>query len=92
MTAGNVLFITLDQMPAHVLWGPLSAHVPTPNFDRLAASGASFTNHFSVTVPCGPARASLLTGLYAMNHRAIRNGTPLARHHATIATEARRAG
>lgn len=89
---GNVLFITLDQMPAHVLFGPLAAHVPTPNFDRLAAEGTCFTNHFTVTVPCGPARASLLTGLYAMNHRAIRNGTPLARHHATIATEARKAG
>ncbi|MDT8343433.1 MAG: sulfatase-like hydrolase/transferase, partial [Thermohalobaculum sp.] len=69
-----------------------SAHVPTPNIARLAASAATFASHFTVTVPCGPARASLLTGLYAMNHRAIRNGAPLARHHATIATEARRAG
>ncbi|MFZ1727917.1 MAG: alkaline phosphatase family protein [Albidovulum sp.] len=89
---GNVLFITIDQMAVEVLSGPLAAHIKTPNFDRLAASGASFANHFTVTVPCGPARASLLTGLYAMNHRAIRNGTPLARHHATIATEARKAG
>lgn len=89
---GNVLFITLDQCAASVLDGPLAAHVPTPNIDRLAASGTRFENHFTVTVPCGPARASLLTGLYAMNHRAIRNGTPLARHHATVATEARKAG
>ena len=89
---GNVLFITIDQMAVEVLSGPLSAYVKTPNIDRLAASGASFSNHFTVTVPCGPARASLLTGLYAMNHRSIRNGTPLARHHATIATEARKSG
>lgn len=89
---GNILFITLDQCAAAVLDGPLAAHVPTPNIDRLAASGTTFERHYTVTVPCGPARASLLTGLYAMNHRAIRNGTPLARHHATVATEARRAG
>ena len=89
---GNVLLITLDQCVASVLSGPLAAHCPTPNMDRLAAEGTLFEKHFTVTVPCGPARASLLTGLYAMNHRAIRNGTPLARHHATIATEARRAG
>ncbi|MWD28132.1 sulfatase-like hydrolase/transferase [Aquicoccus sp. SCR17] len=88
----NVLFITLDQMPASILWGPLADHVPTPNIDRLAANGLSFRNHFTVTVPCGPARASLITGLYAMNHRSIRNGTPLARHHATMATEARKSG
>ena len=89
---GNVLFITIDQMAAEAMSGPLAEHVQTPNFARLAASGTSFANHFTVSVPCGPARASLLTGLYAMNHRAIRNGTPLARHHATIATEARKAG
>ncbi len=92
MAGGNILLITIDQMRADLVDGPLAAHVPTPNLDRLAAQGASFANHFTVTVPCGPARASLLTGLYAMNHRSVRNGTPLARQHATIATEMRKAG
>lgn len=92
MSQGNILFITIDQIRADVLSGALAAHVPTPNLDRLAAEGVVFDNHFTVTLPCGPARASLLTGLYAMNHRSIRNGTPLARHHATLATEARKAG
>ncbi|MGA0826679.1 MAG: sulfatase-like hydrolase/transferase [Gemmobacter sp.] len=92
MMRGNVLLVTIDQLSAEVLDGPLGAFVPTPNLDRLAAGGARFDFHHTVTVPCGPARASLLTGLYAMNHRAIRNGTPLARHHATVATEARKAG
>jgi len=89
---GNVLFVTLDQCVASVLSGPLAPHCPTPNLDRLAVTGTLFERHHTVTVPCGPARASLLTGLYAMNHRAIRNGTPLAKHHATVATEARKAG
>lgn len=89
---GKVLFITIDQLAARALDGDLAAFVDTPNIDRLASWGTQFSNHVTVTVPCGPARASLLTGLYAMNHRAVRNGAPLARHHATIATEARKAG
>ncbi|MBY6089591.1 sulfatase-like hydrolase/transferase [Maritimibacter alkaliphilus] len=92
MTKGNVLLVTLDQLSASVLDGDLAAHVPTPNLDRLRGEGTYFANHFTVTVPCGPARASLLTGLYAMNHRAVRNGAPLAKHHATVATEARKSG
>ncbi|MCC0029711.1 MAG: sulfatase-like hydrolase/transferase [Brucellaceae bacterium] len=92
MRGGNVLFITIDQLRADLISGPLAGFAPTPNLDRLAATGTRFDGHFTVTVPCGPARASLLTGLYAMNHRSVRNGAPLARHHATIATEMRKAG
>ena len=89
---GNVLLVTLDQMRADVLDGCLAGIVPLPAFDRLRREGVHFANAFAATVPCGPSRASLLTGLHAFNHRSIRNGTPLARHHATIATEARRFG
>ena len=92
MTHDNVLLVTFDQLTAAVLDGPLAAAVELPNLAALRARGTTFLNHFTVTTPCGPARASLLTGLYAMNHRAIRNGTPLAGHHATIATEARKSG
>ena len=97
MQKGKVLFVVIDQIRADALAGSgsnraLAGLVPTPNFDRLRAESVSFENHFTVTVPCGPARASLLTGLYPMNHRSIRNGTPLAHHHATIASEARKAG
>lgn len=88
----NVLFIVIDQLRADVVDGALAAHVPTPNLDAFAAGAFGFRNHFSVTAPCGPARASLLTGLYAMNHRAIRNGTPLAGHHGNVALEVRKLG
>ena len=88
----NLLFITLDQLRADVLFGALHGIVPTPAFDRLMAEGTTFTQCFTAAVPCGPARASLLTGLYAFNHRGIRNGAPVAAHHATLGTELRRAG
>jgi len=51
-----------------------------------------FRNHFAQCSPCGPARTSLLTGLYLMNHRSGRNGTPLDARHTNIALEARQAG
>ena len=52
----------------------------------------TFTNHFSVTNPCGPSRASILTGLYAMNHRSVRNGTPMSEGITNIALEMRKLG
>jgi arylsulfatase A-like enzyme len=89
---GNVLFVTIDQLRADVIDGPLAGLAPLPTLDRLRREGACFADHWTATVPCGPSRASLMTGLHAFNHRAIRNGTPLARHHATLGTEARRMG
>jgi arylsulfatase A-like enzyme len=89
---GKVLFIVSDQLRADCIHGALASHLEIPNLRALMAQSVSFAKHFSVTSPCGPARASLLTGLYAMNHRSVRNGTPLERHHTNLALEARKAG
>lgn len=88
----NVLFIVVDQFRADLLHGALADHVDLPNLRALMADSVSFAQHYSVTSPCGPARASLLTGQYAMNHGVVRNGTPLAHDTPNIAREARRAG
>ena len=92
LRSGNILFVVIDQLRADCLSGALAGTVEMPNLRALMADSVSFSSHFTVTTPCGPARASLLTGLYAMNHRSVRNGTPLARHHTNIALEARKAG
>jgi arylsulfatase A-like enzyme len=89
---GNILFIVSDQLRADCVRGALSDSLDLPNLRRLMADGVTFANHFTVTTPCGPARASLLTGLYAMNHRSVRNGAPLNARHTNIALEARRGG
>ncbi len=88
----NVLLIAADQWRGDYL--SLLGHraVRTPHLDRLAADGVCFLNHYAQSAPCGPARTSLLTGLYAMNHRSIKNGTPLDARHTNIALEARRGG
>jgi arylsulfatase A-like enzyme len=88
----KVLLITGDQWRAEALslLGHPSAR--TPNLDRLAGDGVTFTSHYTPSAPCGPARATLLTGLYPFIHRSIRNGTPLDRRFTNIAFEVRKAG
>lgn len=88
----NVLFVIIDQLRSDCLHGALAAHVRLPNLRALMAEAVAFRQHHSVTSPCGPSRASILTGQYAMNHRAVRNGTPLPHDTPNLATEARRGG
>jgi arylsulfatase A-like enzyme len=96
MDSRNILFIVADQFRADLLFdegaGGLADAVDLPNLRALMAESASFRNHWTVITPCGPARASLLTGQYAMNHRSVRNGTPLDRNIPTIPSEMRKAG
>lgn len=89
---GNILFIVIDQLRADCVFGALGRHVDLPHIRGLAAEAVRFDRHFSVTSPCGPSRASLLTGQYAMNHRSVRNGTPLKHDAPNLATELRKAG
>ena len=91
-TTGNVLFITADQWRGECLSALDHPTVKTPHLDALAAEGTLFRRHYSQATSCGPARASLYTGLYLHNHRSVMNGTPLDDRHANFAREARRAG
>ncbi|WP_170429178.1 sulfatase-like hydrolase/transferase [Ruegeria arenilitoris] len=88
----NVLFIIIDQLRADCLNGALAAHVELPNLRAFMDEAVTFDRHYSVTNPCGPSRASILTGQYAMNHRSVRNGTPLRHDTPNLATEMRKAG
>ncbi len=88
----NVLLVTADQWRGDSLSALGHPVVRTPHFDALASEGMLFPRHYSVCAPCGPARASLLTGMYMHNHRSVRNGTPLDNRHTNIAREVRRAG
>ena len=88
----NVLFVTADQWRGDCLSCVGHPVVRTPNLDRLAADGVLFTRHYAQATPCGPSRASLHTGLYALNHRSITNGTPLDARHKTLASLVRQAG
>lgn len=58
----NLLFILADDLG----WGDLgcygSLHIRTPNLDRLAAGGIRFTDAYSASPWCSPARIALYTG------------------------------
>lgn len=88
----NVLLITADQWRGDCLSAVDHACVKTPNLDALAAQGTLFARHYAGTAPCSPARATLYTGLYQMNHRVCRNGSPLDARFDNLALAARRAG
>ncbi|MGE0223666.1 MAG: alkaline phosphatase family protein [Acetobacteraceae bacterium] len=88
----NVLLIVADQWRGDSLGVLGHPAALTPNLDALARDGVVFQNHFGQSAPCGPARASMLTGLYVMNHRVVANGVPLDDRHPTLAREVRRAG
>ena len=88
----NVLLIVVDQWRGDILARLGTAGLRTPNIDRLCREGVTFRNHFTQAVPCGPARASLLTGMYQMNHRAVQNTVPLDARHRNLAHALRHAG
>ena len=90
--SGNVLFITVDQLRADCLSSAGHPLVQTPNLDRLAADGVAFRRHYAQSTPCGPSRASLLTGQYLQKHRSGLNGTPMDARFTNVALEARAAG
>lgn len=88
----NVLVITCDQWRGDSLSAAGHPVVQTPHADRLAREGVMFSRHYAGAAPCSPARACIYTGLYQMNNRVCRNGTPLDACHDNLALAARRAG
>lgn len=70
----NILWIMADQLRADTfgfLGHPL---IKTPNIDRLASEGTSFTNSFCTSPVCMPSRASFMTGHYPFQTGVIQNG------------------
>ncbi len=63
----NVIFILADDIG----WGDLQCYgnpyVETPNLNELASKGMLFTDYYSPSALCAPARAGIMTGRY--NHR-----------------------
>lgn len=88
----KVLFISADQWRGECLSSLGHPCVKTPSIDRLSRQGVTFRRHYAQCSPCGPSRTSMLTGLYMMNHRSVKNGTPLDDRWTNIAREVRKAG
>jgi len=73
----NVVLIISDQhqQQASGCYGTpirtIDGESPTPNIDNLARQGVMFTNAYTPSPLCAPARASLMTGVYPHLHTAL---------------------
>jgi len=64
----NIIYIMSDDHAYQAIsayGGPLAGVAPTPNIDRIAANGMRFNRCFVTNSLSGPARATVLTGLYS---------------------------
>ncbi len=60
----NVILIVADDMGIGDLGAINNGKSKTPNLDQMKANGVWFSQAYSGSTVCAPARASLLTGLY----------------------------
>jgi len=76
-TKPNIIFIFADDLG----YGDIGCYgqqkIETPNIDKLAQKGMRFTQFYSGSTVCAPARSSFLTGLHT-GHTAIRGNKPYA--------------
>lgn len=63
LTPPNILFIAVDDLNNMISPIDNFSNIKTPNFDRLANMGVTFTNAHCQAPLCGPSRASIMTGL-----------------------------
>lgn len=79
----NVLFILADDLGIGDI-GPYGQQtIPTPNLDRMASQGMTFSRMYSGAPVCSPSRATLFTGLHNGRHN---NGNGVALHAGTATT------
>ena len=69
MTASpHVLLICTDHWPGPLLGAAGHERILTPTLDQLAANGTLFTQAYTATPTCIPARRTLMTGTTARTH------------------------
>jgi arylsulfatase A-like enzyme len=68
MTRPNIILFYADQHRADALGCAGNEVIATPHIDRLAREGVRFTDAWTESPICQPARASLITGKYAHEH------------------------
>src|ERR1700745_339103 len=61
-TPRNAVVVLLDSLNRHMLGCYGGTEFATPNLDRFAERAVRFTQHYSGSLPCMPARHDLLVG------------------------------
>jgi arylsulfatase A-like enzyme len=78
----NLVLFLIDDLS----WSDCSIHNPqsgigTPNMERIAAAGMSFSHAFIASPSCAPSRGALLTGLNPIRNGAMFNHTVPDQQH-----------
>jgi arylsulfatase A-like enzyme len=73
-TQPNIIFIEVDDLPAHYVGAMGAGFAKTPAIDALAQTGVLFTNAICQGTQCGPSRTSLIVGQYPHNIGMYQNG------------------
>ncbi|MFC6636973.1 sulfatase-like hydrolase/transferase [Sulfitobacter sediminilitoris] len=79
----NILLVMADQMTPFMLEACGGFGAKTKNMTALAARSANFTNAYTPSPICVPARSCLMTGLYTSTTGCYDNGDP---YHSFIPT------
>jgi arylsulfatase A-like enzyme len=61
----NIIYIMSDDHDANAISAYNKHFIQTPNIDRIAAEGVRFDRAFVANSICGPARATILTGMFS---------------------------
>lgn len=72
----NIIYIYADDLGYAEIGAYGQKKIKTPNLDRLAKEGMKFTQHYSGTPVCAPARCMLMTGKHG-GHSYIRGNYPM---------------
>jgi len=96
----NIVFILADDLGYADLGVTGQAHIKTPRLDQMAAEGMWFTQHYTGSPVCAPARAILMTGQHSGRTYVRGNGQredgpgqlPLPAESVTIAEHLQAAG
>src|SRR5262245_54097902 len=70
----NVLFIAVDDLNHWVGHLGRNKQTKTPNIDRLAKKGVTFTRAYCAAPVCNPSRAALMSGLRPSSTGVYDNG------------------
>lgn len=76
MSPSNLLIIMSDEHQAAAMGCAGHSFVQTPNLDKLAARGTRFSNAYTPSPICVPARAAFATGRYVHDIRLWDNAMP----------------
>jgi arylsulfatase len=70
----NIIFIMADDLGYKELGCYGQQKIKTPNVDRIAAEGMRFTDYYTGSAVCAPARCNLMTGMHG-GHAYVRNNS-----------------